>query len=377
MSERVHRSIMNIKVGMFFYILSLFLALFSRRIFLDCLGTEFIGLTGMLNNVINFLSVAELGIGLSIAYFLYKPLQEDNHQKINEVMSMLSFLYRCIGLFIGITGVLISLFFPWWFNNLHTSIFLVYYSFYTFLCSCMIGYIFNYRQLLLAANQRQYVARAFTQSVRIIQCITQILLAYYFRNLYLWVTVELLFTIIGCIVLNYRINKEYPWLEINLIEGRKNLSRYPEVLKKTKQIFFFRIKDFLLYRSDEILVGAFVSVTQVAFYGNYLIVINKLNLLVNILGDGLSAGVGNLWAEGNEKNIMKIFWEMTATRFLILGMVIFPLIMFIQPLITCWVGYEYQLSNLIDLLLDDLIVCHIAIHLATELHETELRVLNG
>ena len=81
MSERVHRSIMNIKVGMLFYILSLFLAFFSRKVFLDCLGAEFIGLTGMLMNIMSFLSVAELGIGTSIVYFLYKPLQEGNHHK--------------------------------------------------------------------------------------------------------------------------------------------------------------------------------------------------------------------------------------------------------------------------------------------------------
>ena len=51
MGERVHRSVMNIKVGMLFYVLSLFLAFFSRKIFLDCLGAEFIGLTGMLMNI--------------------------------------------------------------------------------------------------------------------------------------------------------------------------------------------------------------------------------------------------------------------------------------------------------------------------------------
>ena len=78
---------MNIKVGMFFYILSLFLAFFSRKIFLDCLGAEFIGLTGMLTNIMSFLSVAELGIGTSIVYFLYKPLQEDNHEKENTYSS--------------------------------------------------------------------------------------------------------------------------------------------------------------------------------------------------------------------------------------------------------------------------------------------------
>ena len=58
MGERVHKSVMNIKVGMFFYIISIIMAFFSRRIFLDCLGDEFIGLTGMLSNILTFLSVA-------------------------------------------------------------------------------------------------------------------------------------------------------------------------------------------------------------------------------------------------------------------------------------------------------------------------------
>ena len=163
MGERVHRSIMNMKVGMFFYILSLLLAFFSRKVFLDCLGTEFIGLTGMLMNIMSFLSVAELGIGTSIVYFLYKPLQEDNHEKINEVMSMLAYLYCCIGFMIGGGGIIISLFFPWWFGNLSVGLFLVYFAFYSFLASSMMGYIFNYRQLLVSANQTQYVVNAYFQ----------------------------------------------------------------------------------------------------------------------------------------------------------------------------------------------------------------------
>ncbi len=351
MSERVHRSVMNIKVGMLFYILSLFLAFFSRKVFLDCLGAEFIGLTGMLMNIMSFLSVAELGIGTSIVYFLYKPLQEDNHEKINEVMSMLAYLYRCIGFIIGGIGVIISLFFPWWFNHLSTGLPLVYFAFYSFLATSMSGYIFNYKQLLVSANQKQYMVNAYFQTIGIVQSLTQIFLAYYYRNLYLWVVVGLIFTIIGIIVFNYRIRQLYPWLQVSLKEGRRNLRQYPEVLKKTRQVFVLKIKDFILNRSDELLVGAFVSVTQVAFYGNYTMIINKLIYLVNILGDGMSAGVGNLLAEGNEKNTMKVFWEITATRFFIMGMVIYPLIMFIQPVISCWVGPQYQLDNIIAYLL--------------------------
>ena len=201
MSERVHRSVMNIKVGMFFYVLSLFLAFFSRKVFLDCLGAEFIGLTGMLMNIMSFLSVAELGIGTSIVYFLYMPLQENNHEKINEIMSMLAFLYRCIGGIIGIGGLVVSLFFPWWFSDLSTGLPLVYFAFYSFLATAMVGYIFNYRQLLVSANQRQYVVNAYFQSIAIIQSVVQIILAYYYRNLWLWVIVGLVATIIGCLQL--------------------------------------------------------------------------------------------------------------------------------------------------------------------------------
>ena len=351
MSERVHRSIMNIKVGMLFYVLSLFLAFFSRKIFLDCLGAEFIGLTGMLMNIMSFLSVAELGIGTSIVYFLYKPLQEDNHEKINEIMSMLAYLYRCIGFVIGAIGIVVSLFFPWWFNNLTTGLPLVYFAFYSFLATSMSGYIFNYKQLLVGANQKQYLVNAYFQTIGIVQSVVQIILAYYYRNLWLWVFVGLFFTIVGIFIFNHRIQQLYPWLEISLNKGKQNLIVYPEVLKKTRQIFVQKIKDFILYHSDEIMVGMFVSVIKVAFYGNYIMIINKLNFLVNILSEGLSAGVGNLLAEGNEKNIMKVFWELTAARFFILGGIIFPLLMFLQPFIRCWLGAQYQLDYIIAYLL--------------------------
>ncbi len=351
MSERVHRSVMNIKVGMLFYVLSLFLAFFSRKIFLDCLGAEFIGLTGMLMNIMSFLSVAELGIGTSIVYFLYKPLQEENHDKINEVMSMLAFLYRCIGLVILGGGLIVSIFFPWWFNNLGTGLPLVYFAFYSFLASSVAGYLFNYKQLLVGAHQKQYLVNAYFQTIGIVQSLVQILLAYYYRNLWLWVVVGLIFTIIGIIVFNYRIKQLYPWLNINLKEGKANLKTYPEVLKKTRQIFVQKIKDFILYKSDEILVGAFVSVIKVAFYGNYTMIVNKFLYLVNILSDGLSAGVGNLMAEGNKKNIMKVYWEMTAARFFILGMIIFSLLLFLQPFIGCWLGHQYQMEEIIVYLL--------------------------
>lgn len=355
MGERVHKSVMNIKVGMIFYVLSLFLAFFSRRIFLDCLGAEFIGLTGMLTNILSYLSVAELGIGTSIVYFLYKPLEESNHKKINEIISILAFLYRWIGGIIGLGGLIISLSFPWWFGNLNTDLSLVYFAFYSFLATSIVGYLFNYKQLLVIADQKQYLVSAYFQTISYAQSITQLLLTYYYRNLYLWVLVGLIFSVIGCIVFNYRIRRIYPWLQINLTEGRKNLKKFPEILTKTKHIFWQKIKDMLLFRSDELLIGIFVSIPTIALYGNYTIITNKLNYLVNILSEGLAAGVGSIVATGNKHNIMKVYWELTAFRFAILGIVIFPLLMCIQPFIGIWLGTHYQMSEIIV----NLLILHI------------------
>ncbi len=161
----------------------------------------------------------------------------------------------------------------------------------------------------------------------------------------------LLFTIIGIIVFNIRIRQLYPWLKINLGKGRLNLKLYPEVLKKTRNIFWQKIKDVLLFRSDELLIGIFVSIPTIAMYGNYTIITNKLNYLVNIFSDGLAAGVGNIVASGNKHNIMKVYWELTAFRFVILGIIIFPPLMLIQAFIGVWLGTQYQLADIIVYLL--------------------------
>ena len=121
------------------------------------------------------------------------------------------------------------------------------------------------------------------------------------------------------------IKKVYPWLTTDLSQGKSLLKKYPDIFVKTKQIFIHRIKDFILNKSDELFVFVFVSLKMVAYYGNYLLIVNKIILLMNTVSDGMGAGVGNLVAEGNHQNTMKVFWELTAIRFYITGIVCFGL----------------------------------------------------
>lgn len=351
MSGRVSKSIKNAEVNLIFYFLALLLAFFSRKIFLDCLGAEFIGLNGTLSNILGYLNLAELGIGGSIGYLLYKPLQQKNKIEISEILSVFGYLYNWIGGIILVTGILISLFFPFIFGNTPLGLGIVYFSFYSILGSSLIGYFINYRQILLSADQKNYLVAIYTQSANLIKTLVQIYLAYSYKNLYLWVAIEFLFGIIGCIILNWKINKEYPWLRTNKSNGRSLIKKYPSIITYTRQIFIHKIKDFLIYRSDELFIFLFVSLKMVAFYGNYTIVITKIGQLFSSILGSMEASIGNLVAEGNKQNTLKVFWEITTIRHFVAGFLCFSIYHFLEPFICLWLGAEYILSREILILL--------------------------
>ena len=349
--SRVKKSLLNARVNLIFYFLTLILSFFSRKIFLDCLGADFVGLTGTLQNMLGFLNLAELGIGISIGYVLYKPLYEHNQQKINEIISVMGYLYRWIGFIILGAGLILACFLPLIFPDTQFDLGLIFFVYFSFLVSSLIGYFINYRQNLLGVDQRNYVVTAYYQTVIIVKTVIQMALAHYTGNYYLWVLIELVFGIIYSIILNWKINLTYPWLKANIRLGKRLLKEYPEVIKYTKQIFLHKISGFAQYQTTPILIYAFVSLKTVALYGNYTIIFDKINNLANNLFGSVSASVGNLIAENNKEKIVAIFWELLSLRFVVMAIISFGLLNFTNDFIRLWLGGEYILPDVVLYLL--------------------------
>lgn len=351
--SRVKKTLLNARVNLIFYLLALVLSFFSRKIFLDCLGADFIGLTGTLQNLLGFLNLAELGVGSAIGYLLYKPIFDHDETKINEIISVMGYLYRWIGIIILVAGCILAIFLPWIFPSSDTSfhLSLIYFAYFSFLGSSLIGYFINYRQNLLGADQKNYVITAYYQSVSILKIIIQLVLAYYTRNYYLWVVVEFVFGIIYSIILNVKINQTYPWLKSNVKLGHKLFKKYPEVITKTKQLFIHKITGFVQNQTTPFLIYAFVSLKIVAYYGNYTIITDKIaSLIENFLGSTV-ASVGNLIVENNKPKIRRIYWELTAIRYYVAGVVVFLIYMLINPFIALWLGKQYILDDIVLILL--------------------------
>ncbi len=343
--SRVKKTLLNARVNLIFYFLTLFLSFFSRKIFLDCLGADFVGLTGTLYNLLGFLNLAELGIGSAVGYLLYEPLFDQDRDKINEIISVMGYLYRWIGFIILGGGIILSCFLPLIFPDTGFQLPLIYFAYYAFLASSLIGYFINYRQNLLGADQRNYVVTGYFQTMNIIKTIIQMALVYYTGSYYLWVAIELILGIIYSFILNWKINQTYPWLKTEVSIGRELLKVHNIVLVKTKQLFIQKISYFVQYQTVPFLTYAFVNLQIVAFYGNYTIITDKIAQFVNSFLESSGASIGNLIAEGNRKKIMGLFWELLCMRYFIGGLFAFAILVLIDPFIQIWLGNEYLLSN--------------------------------
>lgn len=351
-STRVGKALLNAKVNFIFYFLTLVANFIARKVFLDQLGAEFIGLTGTLLNILGYLNLAEFGVSSAISFNLYKPIKDGDRKKIGEIVSLLGYYYRRIGTAVGAAGVALSIFLYFIFkDSAFTEFGVIYFAYYTFLISALLGYFINYRQLLLVADQRNYVVASLYQSCNILKAMVQIAVALYFHNFYAWIAIELVFSVGYCVVLNRKIDKIYPWLKPDLKEGKVLHKRYPDIFKSTKQVFIHKFKDFLLVQSDQLFVFIFVSLKMVAYYGNYVLITSKAMQLFSTLLDGVVAGIGNLIAENDKVRIMKVFWELMAVRYFLAGFVCFLVYQLISPFVILWFGQEYLLSQVVVLLL--------------------------
>ena len=343
--SRVKKTMLNAKINLICYFASFITAFFTRKILLDHLGTEFIGFTGTVGSLLSFLNLAELGIGTAIGYVLYKPIADGDKFKINEVISVLGYLYRIIGLAILSLGIIGSLFLPLIFPNTDIPLGVIYFAFYAYLAASMIGYFVNYRAALLSADQRNYIVTGYFQITTTCKVILQMILAIYFGSFYIYLAIELIGGIINAIILNWKINQTYPWLKREIKQGKQIFKKYPEIIKYTKQIFAHKVGGLVQGQLTPFLIYSFVSLPMVALYTNYTILTQKLEGLISGVINSTGAAIGNLIAEGDQTKILKVFRELLAIRFFVASITTACICSFASKFIGVWLGNEYILDN--------------------------------
>lgn len=350
-NTRTSKSIINASVNIFFYVLQMLLGFWYRKVFYDYLGSEVLGLDTTAQSLLNFLNIAESGVGVAVAYFLYEPLFANDHEKISKIVALQGWIYRRIATFILVASICLMFFFPLIFNNIQVPLRYAYAIFSVLLIGNLLGYYVNYRQCVLSADQKTYKVTKVTQLVSVLFKILLIVtLPYVDYPFLLYIGTTFTGYIVSSIWLNYTIRKEYPWLNDKLFDGRNVIDEYPEIIKKTKQLFLHQVASFIIFQCSPLIMYSFSSLTIIAYYGNYLLVTENLKSILKQAFSSTNAAIGNLIASRDKERLISVFWELTDSRLCFSTIVFSVVYLCIDPFISIWLSPDYLLDKFVLIL---------------------------
>ena len=344
--SRTAKGLKNSGVAMIFYCLNLVLTFFSRQVFIVRLGAEVLGLNTTAVNLLGFLNLAELGIGAAVSFSLYKPLAEDARGAVGDIVSVQGWLYRRIAWIVAGAAAVLMCFFPLLFAKTDLPLWYAYATFGVLLFASLSGYVFNYRQIVPVADQRNYRLMAVTESIKNFKMLLQILAIVYLSDGYVWwLVLEFLSSVATVFGINRLLARRYPWLRSNVAEGGRLRRDYPQIVSKTRQLFFHKVAGFVLFQTSPLVIYAFTTLTMVAVYGNYMFIVMGINALLNAVFNSVTAGVGNLLVEADSGKAFRFFGEIFSFRFLAACVSCLAMWLLASPFIELWVGPEYLLDN--------------------------------
>lgn len=342
MASRTKNSARNMVVALAMQVITIGLSFVCRTVFAKLLEMEYLGLSGLFSNIISVLSLSELGIGSVIIIHLYKPLAENDEERICKLMNFYRKAYTAVGIFVILCGLALTPFLDGLVKN-DTQIPYLKGYFLLFILQSASSYFFAYKQSLLTASQREYICSIVRQVFNILMNILQIL--------FLWLTRQYVTYLVVAIVTNLGTN-----LAISVIADRK----FP-FLKKGKQLnldkaetkgMFKNVSAMMLHKvgntvinsTDNILISSMVGVVYTGLYSNYLLIMNAVTQVITIGLNAVSASIGDFNAQKTRAERKELFDAMYLMGMWAFGMSAICFCCLFQPTIRIWLGEEYLLE---------------------------------
>lgn len=296
---RTKNSMKNVFMSIFSQIVIILLGFISRKIFIDSLGTDYLGVNGVLTNVLSAMVLIESGLGISITYNLYKPLAEDDNSTIISLIQLYKKAYICLATLLLVISIVI---YPILIKSMKgtegiSNITLVYYL---FVAKNMISYITAYKWALINADQKGYILSASNLVFQVLSTVGKIIILMLTSNYILYLIIDTLIYLVQVLFNGHIVNKRYSYIKTKekytLDEDIKS-----NIIMNVKAMFWHNIGGYCVSSTDNILIST-INVTLVGIYSNYTLVIGQLSALLTPVLSGIGASVGNLIAtEGSEK----------------------------------------------------------------------------
>lgn len=299
--SRTEYSMLNIAAGVGGYALSVVLSLVNRMVFTRCLPAAYLGISGLFSNIFSMLALAELGISGAIVYALYKPLAENDEEKIATLVRVFGTAYRAVALVMGALGICVMPFLTMLVGEqpqIEESLHLIYLI---FLFDTAGSYFFTYRSTLLVAAQKNYLVTGVTYLFQCVLAVVQAVFLYTTRNYLGYLVIQVSCNMAAYICISRIAVRHYPY-----ITRRDTKPLEPQEKKKIfrdmRALMTYQVSGVLVNSTDSIIITYFSGLLTTGLASNYTLLTNTLASLLKQVFNGLNSSVGNLNAvESDEK----------------------------------------------------------------------------
>jgi len=347
MYERTKKNIKNALISVPTQMALILVGFFSRRIFINVLGTEVLGLSATATSILNALNLLELGIWEAVSVSLYKPLFDGDREKVREIVALQGWLYKRIGIIIMAAGFIVFCHAPVIFSKSDLPSWYGYITLLAVLIRVPLFYFFNYKRVLIYATQQDYKIVMWLRGLTLAKLLIQIYCVKKLENPYLWwLSIEVVYECLAALITRQIIRISFPYLWESVQCKNRLRTKYPEVLSRSKYVAFHSLGGFAKSQLTPILIYAFTSLSMVGMYDNYTLITVNLMTMLGCIEAGTGAGIGSVVAENNKTLTEKVFREYFSVKFFLLGFCVICVWFLCNPFITLWLGKDLLLGNL-------------------------------
>jgi len=341
MSNRKKMAVMNVFSAIMYYVANSIIGFVNRKVFTVYLGSELLGLNGLVVSVISMLSLLELGVASSIGYSLYKPLEEKNYGEVKAIMQLFSRLYRYIGIAVAVIGLVLIPFLPFFVKTTIDQSYVVT-VYLIFLLDAVLSYFLAYRRTIIVSAQKDYINKNADTFLYIVTGILQIVIICVWKNYIASLIIKLIFTVLNNLYLYIKAGKMFPYLNDKNLHGEIEKEVKDKIVYNVKALFVIKIASYCVVGTDNILLSAFADLTAVAIYSGYTLIIGIINNLFNRSFGYITANIGNYLIGHNKEEIYQFYKKLNFLNYLITSYTSIALLVLLNEFIgKIWLGDDY------------------------------------
>ena len=341
-TSRIKNTTINSTIALTSKVLTFVLQFICRTVFIRVLSTEYLGVNGLFTNILTMLSFAELGIGNAIIFKLYKPIAENDQEKIKTYMKFYQKAYILIGIVILTIGIIIIPFLKYMINDVPDIKENIYFIYVLFLANSTISYFFTYKKSIIIGYQKEYITTIINFVAVVLQNIIQIVILLVTKNYILYLVIQILATFLDNYISSKKADKMYPFIKDKDYE-KISKAEEKNIFKDVKALVLYKLGNILSTGTDNMIISAFIGISEVGLLSNYSTITTAITTFLTSFFNGFTASVGNLNAEDSVENKESIFYQIFLVTFYVYGSIAICLIILLNPFIELWIGSDYLL----------------------------------